>query len=195
MRKLLEMRMYFSISVRMDRGEIITYQTADGETRLDVRMENDSVWLTQAQIAQVFGTETPAISKHIRNVFQSGELEREAAISKKETVRQEGKRTVKRRIDTYNLDMILSVGYRVNSKNATQFRIWANKVLKEYPIKGYAVNSQAKIEQLEVTATTAEEPFHATYENAMEALQVLRDKFGGSANCSPTRGMSRSRVR
>ena len=208
----------------MDRGEIIIYQTADGETRLDVRMENDSVWLTQAQIAQLFGTEIPAISKHIRNIFQSGELEREATVSKMEMVRQEGKRTVKRRIDTYNLDMILSVGYRVNSKNATQFRIWANKVLKEYLIKGYAVNSQAKIEQLEelkqtvrlsakevtkseavgllrvitdytygldtldrydyqqleVTATTAEEPFHATYENAMEALQVLRDKFGGS---------------
>lgn len=108
----------------MDRGEIIIYQTADGETRLDVRMENDSVWLTQAQIAQLFGTEIPAISKHIRNIFQSGELEREATVSKMEMVRQEGKRTVKRRIDTYNLDMILSVGYRVNSKNATQFRIW-----------------------------------------------------------------------
>ena len=213
----------------MDRGEIIIYQTADGETCLDVRMENDSVWLTQAQIAQLFGTEIPAISKHIRNIFQSGELEREATVSKMEIVRQEGERTVKRRLDMYNLDMILSVGYRVNSKNATQFRIWANKVLKEYLIKGYAVNSQAKIEQLEelkqtvhllsnvlsakavtkseavgllrvitdytygldtldrydyqqleVSATTTEEPFHATYENAMEALQVLRDKFGGS---------------
>lgn len=213
----------------MDRGEIIIYQTADGETCLDVRMENDSVWLTQAQIAQLFGTEIPAISKHIRNIFQSGELEREATVSKMEIVRQEGERTVKRRLDTYNLDMILSVGYRVNSKNATQFRIWANKVLKEYLIKGYAVNSQAKIEQLEelkqtvrllsnvlatkditrseavgllrvitdytygldtldrydyqqleVSATTTEEPFRATYENAMAALQVLRDKFGGS---------------
>lgn len=213
----------------MDRGEIIIYQTADGETCLDVRMENDSVWLTQSQIAQLFGTEIPAISKHIRNIFQSGELEREATVSKMEIVRQEGERTVKRRLDTYNLDMILSVGYRVNSKNATQFRIWANKVLKEYLIKGYAVNSQAKAEQLEelkqtvhllsnvlsakavtkseaigllrvitdytygldtldrydyqqleVSATTTEELFRATYENAMAALQVLRDKFGGS---------------
>ena len=229
MRKLLEMRADFPIYVHMDRGEIIIYQTADGETCLDVRMENDSVWLTQAQIAQLFGTEIPAISKHIRNIFQSGELEREATVSKMEMVRQEGKRTVKRRIDTYNLDMILSVGYRVNSKNATQFRIWANKVLKEYLIKGYAVNSQAKIEQLEelkqtvrlfskalsakevtkseavgllrvitdytygldtldrydyqqleVSATTTEEPFHATYENAMAVLLVLCDKFGGS---------------
>ena len=213
----------------MDRGEIIIYKTADGETCLDVRMENDGVWLTQAQIAQLFGTEVPAISKHIRNIFQSGELECEATVSKMEIVRQEGERTVKRRLDTYNLDMILSVGYRVNSKNATQFRIWANKILKEYLIKGYAVNNQAKAEhleelkqtvrllsnvlaakditrseavgllrvitdytygldtldrydyqQLEVSDTTPEEPFHATYENAMEALQVLRDKFGGS---------------
>ena len=222
-------RIFLYLFIWTEGGGIIIYQTADGETRLDVRIENDSVWLTQAQIAQLFGTEIPAISKHIRNIFQSGELERAATVSKMEMVRQEGKRTVKRRIDTYNLDMILSVGYRVNSKNATQFRIWANKVLKEYLIKGYAVNSQAKIEQLEglkqtvrllsnvlsakevtkseavgllrvitdytygldtldrydyqqldVSATTAEEPFHATYENAMEALQVLRDKFGGS---------------
>ncbi len=122
MRRFLEMRADFSIFVCMDRGEIIIYQTDDGETRLDVRMENDSVWLTQAQIAQLFGTEIPAISKHIRNIVQSGELEREATVSKMEIVRQEGARTVKRRIDTYNLDMILSVGYRVNSKNATQLR-------------------------------------------------------------------------
>ena len=213
----------------MNTGEVLIYRTADGETRLDVRLENDSVWLTQAQIAQLFGTEIPAISKHIRNIFRSGELEREATISILETVRQEGARIVKRRIDTYNLDMILSVGYRVNSKNATQFRIWANKVLKEYLIKGYAVNDRAKAEQLEelkrtvrllsnvldakavtkseavgllrvitdytygldtldrydyqrleVSATTAEESFRATYENAMEALRTLRDKFGGS---------------
>lgn len=213
----------------MNTGEIIIYQTADGETCLDVRMENDSVWLTQAQIARLFGTEIPAISKHIRNIFQSGELEREATVSKMEIVRQEGERTVKRRIDTYNLDMILSVGYRVNSKNATQFRIWANKVLKEYLIKGYAVNAQAKAEQLddlkktvrllsnvlssqsvskaeavgllrvitdftygldtldrydyqqlEISATTTEEPFRATYESAIEALQTLRIRFGGS---------------
>lgn len=213
----------------MNTGEIIIYQTADGETRLDVCMENDSVWLTQAQIARLFGTEIPAISKHIRNIFQSGELEREATVSKMEIVRQEGERTVKRRIDTYNLDMILSVGYRVNSKDATQFRIWANKVLKEYLIKGYAVNAQAKAEQLddlkktvrllsnvlsfqsvskaeavgllrvitdftygldtldrydyqqlEISATTTEEPFRATYESAIEALQTLRIRFGGS---------------
>ena len=113
----------------MDHGTIVICRTADGEIRLDVRLENDSVWLTQAQIALLFGTEVPAISKHIRNIYRSGELEREATISKMEIVRQEGTRLVKRQIETYNLDMVLSVGYRVNSKNATQFRIWANRVL------------------------------------------------------------------
>ena len=172
MRRLLEMRADFSIFVHMDRGGgIIIYQTADGETRLDVRIENDSVWLTQAQIAQLFGTEIPAISKHIRNIFQSGELERAATVSKMEMVRQEGKRTVKRRIDTYNLDMILSVGYRVNSKNATQFRIWANQVLKEYLIKGYAVNSQAKIEQLEELKQTVR-----LLSNVLSAKEVTKSE-------------------
>lgn len=96
----------------MDRGEIIIYQTADGETRLDVRMENDSVWLTQAQMAELFGTEVPAISKHVRNIFRSGELEREATVSKMEIVRQEGARTIRRMQSMYNLDVIISVGYR-----------------------------------------------------------------------------------
>ena len=135
------MRVVFPIFVRMDRGEIIIYQTSDGETRLDVRMEDDSVWLTQAQIAQLFGV--------VNNIYKSSELEREVTCAKIAQVQHEGLRQVRRMIPFYNLDMILSVGYRVNSKNATQFRIWANKVLKEYLIKGYAVNSQAKIEQLE----------------------------------------------
>ena len=120
------------------------------------------------------GTEIPAISKHIRNIFQSGELERAATVSKMEMVRQEGKRTVKRRIDTYNLDMILSVGYRVNSKNATQFRIWANKVLKEYLIKGYVVNSQAKIEQLEELKQTVH-----LLSNVLSAKEVTKSEAVG----------------
>ena len=164
-------RIFLYLFIWTEGGGIIIYQTADGETRLDVRIENDSVWLTQAQIAQLFGTEIPAISKHIRNIFQSGELERAATVSKMEMVRQEGKRTVKRRIDTYNLDMILSVGYRVNSKNATQFRIWANKVLKEYLIKGYAVNSQAKIEQLEELKQTVR-----LLSNVLSAKEVTKSE-------------------
>ena len=133
----------------MDRGEIIIYQTADGETRLDVRMENDSVWLTQAQIAHLFGVDRTVIVRHVNNIYKSSELERDVTCAKIAHVQHEGQRQVRRMIPFYNLDMILSVGYRVNSKNATQFRIWANKVLKEYLIKGYAVNSQSKAEQLE----------------------------------------------
>jgi len=124
----------FSAFVFMDRGEIVIYQTADGETRLDVRMESDSVWLTQGQIAQLFGVDRTVIVRHVNNIYKSSELERQATCAKIAQVQHEGLRLVRRMIPYYNLDMILSVGYRVNSKNATQFRIWANKVLKEYLI-------------------------------------------------------------
>lgn len=134
----------------MEQGEIILYQP-DEAVKLEVRMEDETVWLTQAQIAELFGTEVPAISKHIRNIIRSGELEKEATVSKMEIVRLEGSRKVKRVIDIYNLDMILSVGYRVNSKNATLFRRWANKVLKEYLLKGYSVNRQ--LSELEQTVS------------------------------------------
>ena len=127
-----EMQADFSIFVRMDRGEIIIYRTADGETRLEVRMESDSVWLTQAQIARLFGVDRTVIVRHVNNIYKSCELEREATCAKIAHVQHEGLRQVRRMIPYYNLDMILSIGYRVNSKNATQFRIWANKVLKEY---------------------------------------------------------------
>ena len=134
----------------MEPGEIILYQP-DEAVKLEVRMEDETVWLTQAQIAELFGTEVPAISKHIRNIIRSGELEKEATVSKMEIVRLEGSRKVKRVIDIYNLDMILSVGYRVNSKNATLFRRWANKVLKEYLLKGYSVNR--RLSELEQTVS------------------------------------------
>lgn len=134
----------------MEQGEIILYQP-DEAVKLEVRMEDETVWLTQAQIAELFGTEVPAISKHIRNIIRSGELEKEATVSKMEIVRLEGSRKVKRVIDIYNLDMILSVGYRVNSKNATLFRRWANKVLKEYLLKGYSVNR--RLSELEQTVS------------------------------------------
>jgi hypothetical protein len=134
----------------MEQGEIILYQP-DEAVKLEVRMEDETVWLTQAQIAELFGTEVPAISKHIRNIIRSRELEKEATVSKMEIVRLEGSRKVKRVIDIYNLDMILSVGYRVNSKNATLFRRWANKVLKEYLLKGYSVNR--RLSELEQTVS------------------------------------------
>ena len=133
----------------MDNGEIIIYRTADGETRLEVRMESDSVWLTQAQMAELFQTTPQNITMHTNHVFREGELEKEATCKRSLQVRQEGTRTIRRIQNIYNLDVIISVGYRVKSPRGTQFRIWANKVLKEYLIKGYAVNNQAKAEQLE----------------------------------------------
>ena len=123
------------------RGEIILYQTADGRTKIDVKLENETVWLMQAQIAALMGTNVPAISKHISNIYKQGELDKGSTISKMEIVQCEGTRQIRRTVDHYNLDMILSVGYRVNSKNATQFRRWANSVLKDYLIKGYAVRN------------------------------------------------------
>jgi len=130
----------------MNRGEIIIYQTPDGSTNLDVRLENETIWLTQAQIAVLFGTKRPAITKHLVNVFNIGELEENSVCSILEHTANDGKIY---QTKFYSLDAILSVGYRVNSKNATQFRIWANRVLKEYIVKGYVINQRAKSEQLE----------------------------------------------
>ena len=119
----------------MDKGEIVLYQP-NNTVLVEVRLENETVWLTQAQIAELFGTEIPAISKHINNIYKVGELDKASTVSILEIVQQEGARTVKRKMAHYNLDVILSVGYRVNSINATQFRRWANQVLKDYILRG-----------------------------------------------------------
>lgn len=208
--------------------KIIIYQTSDGETAIDVKLENETVWLTQSQIAILFGTKRPAITKHLRNIYSSGELDESSTCSILEHVGNDGRQVYGTKY--YNLDAILSVGYRVNSKNATQFRIWANKVLKEYLVKGYAINdrlaaqkyeelsrlvhilgrtiqSQPELthrdshelinvvtdytyaldtldrydyQQLFVEGTTAEVKFRATYENAMQAINDLKEKFGES---------------
>lgn len=123
-------------------GEVLFYQTADGGPALDVRLDRDTVWLTQAQMAELFGVNVPAIFKHIKNIYASGELESEATISKMEIVRQEGKRRVRRAVDHYNLDMIISVGYRVNSVRGTRFRIWATNVLRQHLVQGYTVHER-----------------------------------------------------
>ena len=212
----------------MEKNQIVIYQTEDGQTQIDVRMENDTVWLTQAQIAELFGTKRPAITKHLKNIYASEELDENSTCSILEHLGNEGKQTYMTKY--YNLDAILSVGYRVNSKNATRFRQWANKVLKDYLVKGYAVNERLRHEQigelrqlvnmlgrtiqsqplltteenkalfevvtdytyaldtldnydyerLTIDKTTKEEPFHATYENAMEEIHRLRQKFSGS---------------
>ncbi|MDR6566576.1 RhuM family protein [Chitinophaga ginsengisegetis] len=124
----------------MEENQILIYQTVDGETVIDVKLVNDTIWLNQKQIAELFGTEVPAISKHITNIHKTKELPLDSTVSKMEIVRKEGKREVKRLVDHYNLDMIVSVGYRVNSIRGTQFRIWANKVLKDYIAYGYAID-------------------------------------------------------
>ena len=213
----------------MDENKIVIYQTEDGQTQIDVRMENETVWLTQKQIAELFGTKRPAITKHLKNIYLSEELDEASTCSILEHMGNEGKQTYNTRY--YNLDAILSVGYRVNSKNATRFRQWANRILKQYLVKGYAINERIRKEQigelrqlvqvvgrtitnqelpnttesqdllnvvvdytyaldtldnydyerLTIDKTTKQEAFHATYENAMEAISGLRDKFGGSS--------------
>jgi hypothetical protein len=122
----------------INHGEIILYQSADS-TQLEVRIEDETVWLTQAQIAELFGVKQPAISKHIKNIFLCGELIENSVYSILEYTASDGKNY---KTSFYNLDAILSIGYRVNSKNATQFRIWANSVLKEYLMKGYVLNQR-----------------------------------------------------
>ena len=213
----------------MNKGEIIIYQSEDGHTELNVRLDGDTVWLSQAQIAHLFQTDRTSIVRHINNIYRNGELKKEATCAIFTQVQTEGTRQVRRSLPLYTLDMIISVGYRVNSKQATQFRIWANRVLKEYLVQGYAVRRDLQSEQLEelkrtiavmsnvlaaktvtrdeavgllrvisdfsygldtldrydyqqleVSHTTAEERFRATYENAMEALQTLKKEFGAS---------------
>lgn len=121
------------------KGEILIYQTKDGPN-LEVRLENETVWLTLNQIASLFDVQKAAVSKHIKNIFNSNELKPSSTVSKMETVQLEGNRWIKRTLTYYNLDMIISVGYRVNSQRATQFRIWATKVLREHILKGYTIN-------------------------------------------------------
>ncbi len=204
--------------------KIIIYQTADGQTAIDVRLENETVWLNTSQMALLFDREESNIRRHVTNVFKEGELERENNVH---FLHVNG---VKKPVPYYTLDVIISVGYRVKSQRGTQFRIWANRVLKDYLVKGYAVNERIHKEQigelrqlvgmlgrtiqnqpllsndetnalfnvvtdytyaldtldsydyqrLTVSDTTSEAPFHATYENAMQAILSLKERFGES---------------
>jgi len=122
-------------------GEIVMYQP-DETIRLEVRVEDESVWLSQAQMADLFGTKRQAITKHLLNIYECKELKKEATSSILELVRKEGNRIVKRKVEFYNLDAIISVGFRVNTKRGIEFRQWANQVLKEYLLKGYVVNAR-----------------------------------------------------
>lgn len=217
----------------MDSNQIIIYQTDDGQTQIDVRMENEMIWLTRQQIANLFGRDYKTISKHINNALKE-ELAGAVVVAKYANTTRHGALEGKvqtHEIDYFNLEVITSVGYRVKSKRGVQFRQWANRVLKDYLVKGYAVSERLRHEQigelrqlvnmlgrtiqsqplltteenkalfevvtdytyaldtldnydyerLTIDKTTKEEPFRATYENAMEEIKRLREKFGGSA--------------
>ncbi len=135
----------------MKQDQIVIYQTEDGKTQIDVRLENETVWLTQAQMAELFQKDRTVITRHINNVFKEGELEKEAVCAKFAHTTQhgaiEGKQQTKETV-LYNLDVIISVGYRVHSKRGTAFRIWARQIIKDYLVKGYAVNERIRHEQI-----------------------------------------------
>ena len=123
-------------------NDIIFYSSPDGNVKIDVVFNDETFWLSQKTMAALFGVEVPAISKHLNNIYDTNELDKEATISILETVQQEGSRDVKRKVEFYNLDAIIAVGYRVNSINATQFRIWATKTLREFIIKGFVLDDE-----------------------------------------------------
>lgn len=208
--------------------KIVIYRSADGQTIVDVRMDGDTVWLSQAQMAELFQKDRTVIGRHINNIYKEHELERETTCANFAHVGKDADQTYQTAL--YNLDVIISVGYRVKSQHGTQFRIWANKVLKEYLVKGYAVNKALSeqrytelkqlvavlgrtvkaqealtsddalnlvevvsdyayaldtldkydYQQLAVEQTTNEAKFHATYGGAMQAIEELKAKFGGS---------------
>ena len=121
-------------------GEILLYQTDDGRTRVEVRIDGETAWLSLGQMAEVFQRDKSVISRHVKNVFDEGELVREATVAKYATVRREGEREIERDVEYFNLDVIISVGYRVKSHRGTQFRIWATQRLREYLVKGFALD-------------------------------------------------------
>ena len=127
------------------KNEIIIYQAEELSTHVEVRVEAETVWLNRQQISTLFDRDVKTIGKHINNVFEEGELEKNATVSNFATVQNEGTRKVERQIEYYNLDVIISVGYRVKSKRGTQFRIWANKIIKDYLLKGYAINQRFEL--------------------------------------------------
>lgn len=123
-------------------AEFLLYKSANGEVKVDVLLQNETIWLPQKKIAELFDVNIPAISKHLNNIYNEGELEKGATVSILETVQNEGGRDVKRKVEFYNLDAIIAVGYRVNSKRATQFRIWATKIIQEFIVKGFVMDDE-----------------------------------------------------
>ncbi len=143
------------MNAKQSNNQIIIYERKDG-AHFEVHLDGNTVWMNQQQIGNLFVVKKAAISKHIKNIYQEGELEKKSTVSKMETVQREGGRVVKRDVDYYNLDMIIAIGYRVNSRHATRFRIWATKVLKEHIIKGYTVNERRLKEEYQMKITELE---------------------------------------
>ena len=175
-------------------NSIIIYQPNTNQPAIDVRLESETVWLSQRQMAELFDVDVRTISEHLSNVFSSGELEKEATIRKFRIVRHEGTRNVTRSVEHYNLDAIISVGYRVKSATATQFRIWATKRLREYLVQGYSINQQ-RLEQLgqivEVMARADNHLVAGTGEVLsayIPSLQTLRDYDEGTLSDSESTG-------
>ena len=132
----------------MKQDQIVIYQTEDGQTQIDVRLENETVWLTQAQMVTLFKSSRTNILEHIQHIYEDDELDESSTCRKFRQVQKEGNRMVNRTKTMYNLDMIISVGYRVNTKRGIKFRQWANKILKQYLIKGYVINDRIRKEQI-----------------------------------------------
>ena len=176
------------------KNSIIIYQPHADQPAIDVRLEGETVWLSQRQMGELFDVDVRTISEHLSNVFSSGELEKEATIRKFRIVRREGTRDVTRSVEHYNLDAIISVGYRVKSSTATQFRIWATKRLREYLVQGYSINQQ-RLEQLgqivEVMARADNHLVAGTGEVLsayIPSLQTLRDYDEGTLSDSESTG-------
>lgn len=131
-----------NLNIQDQTSEFLLYTAPNGDVKVEVLLSGETIWLTQKRIAELFAVGVPAISKHLDNIYESGELQREATLSILETVQQEGKREVKRKLEYYNLDAVISVGYRVNSTQATQFRIWATALIKDYIIKGFVMDDE-----------------------------------------------------
>lgn len=165
----------------MNKGEIIIYETKDGETYIDVRMEEETVWLTLNQMCNLFDRDKSVVSRHIRNIYNEGELELNSTVAKNATVQKEGNREVLREIEYYNLDVIISVGYRVKSQRGTQFRIWANSVLKRYLTQGFAIKENATQIQLQNLSSMLEilsksiENESISIDETQNLLRIIKD--------------------
>ncbi|NCS87939.1 MAG: cytochrome C biogenesis protein CycH [Ignavibacteria bacterium CG2_30_36_16] len=162
------------------KGEIILYKSSEGKVELEVNLKDDTVWLSQRHMSVLFQKDTDTIGLHIRNIYKEGELSIKSTTEYFSVVQKEGKREVLRKIQYYNLDVIISVGYRVKSKRGTQFRIWATKVLKEYLVKGYALNEKRLKEQSEKVKEL--EKSVEVFKRVADSYQLKQDEFTGILN-------------